>query len=272
MSARRWITAAAVLVSCAVPELDRTGAIRCGGASDGGLGLCPDGFECRLDRCCPADSAASTCPAVAAASVGSPCTGNPCSSTTSPTACCATVNARGERVLPGGYSTTINCSANSQCGDFGVCLSSAAFGRPVCLRRCTYRPGQVTPCRAAPSELSAAPSGSYVCLPDPEAQSPTDGICLPDCTAVPALCGADQCSPATHTCSNCTADPASCAAGTACNRSTGRCQRCTEDAVNTCGAAVLCVAATGECVRCGPLNRCPMGLSCTAMGRCTPRR
>ena len=50
MSARRWMLAAAVLVSCAVPELDRTGAIRCGAADDGGLGLCPSGFECRLEQ------------------------------------------------------------------------------------------------------------------------------------------------------------------------------------------------------------------------------
>lgn len=268
MSAGRWIFAAAVLVSCAVPELDRTGAIRCGPQDDSGLGLCPSGFECRLERCCPTGGSASTCPAIPAASTGSPCTAPMCTGT-STGACCATVNNRGERVLPGGYTTTLNCTSDSQCGEFGVCLNNALFGRPVCLRRCTYRAGHVTPCRDAASEVSAAPAGSYVCIPDPEGRSPNDGVCIPDCTMVPQVCGSDRCDPGTHTCANCIGNPSMCGAGTACNRSTGRCQPCGQDVSNTCGTAQVC-AASGDCVRCGLLmNPCLAGYRCNVTtGRC----
>lgn len=95
--------AVALLVSCAVPELDRAGAIRCGAADDGGGGLCPSGFECRLERCCPADSSTSTCPAVSTPLVGAPCTANPCSNTSALSACCAP-----STTFPGGYTTTLN--------------------------------------------------------------------------------------------------------------------------------------------------------------------
>jgi hypothetical protein len=246
VSARRWMLAAAVLVSCAVPALDRTGAIRCGTA-DGGLGLCPDGFECRLDRCCPTDSPTGTCPSIPASTSGAPCTAPACATGTAVTACCATVNAVGARVLPGGYTTTTNCTSNGQCGEFGACEGGAGFDRTVCLRRCTYRAGRVTPCRDAPAELAAASSGSYVCVPDPEGRASSDGICVPDCTAVPALCGsAAQCNPTTHTCGNCNTNPAMCTGATICNRATGECARCAP-LINPCPAGTMCNVGSGRC-------------------------
>ena len=241
MSARRWVLAAAVLVSCAVPELDRTGEIRCGAADDSGLGLCPSGFECRLERCCPTDSSTSTCPGVASPTVGAPCSTNTCASLTSTVACCAPAPS-----FPGGYTTTLNCTSNAPCGEFGVCINLPFIGRPACVRRCAYRAGAITPCRAAPSEVGASPAGSYVCIPDPEGRAPNDGVCIPDCTVTPAVCGpALQCNPATHTCGNCASNPAICTGGTTCNR------------------------VSGECGRCSVLNPCPAGSSCNlVMGRC----
>ena len=222
MSARRWMLAVAVLVSCAVPELDRTGEIRCGTADDSGLGLCPSGFECRLDHCCPTDSSTSTCPAVASPTVGAPCSTNVCTSLTSTVACCAPAPS-----FPGGYTTTLNCTSNAPCGEFGVCISLPSVGRPACLRRCTYRAGAITQCRAAPSEVGASPAGTYVCIPDPEGRAPNDGVCIPDCTATPAVCGTSlQCNAATHTCGNCMSNPAMCTGGTVCHRDSGLCGRC----------------------------------------------
>lgn len=245
MSARRWLLAAAMLVSCAVPELDRAGAIRCGAADDSGLGLCPSGFECRLERCCPTDSSASTCPAVAAAIVGAPCTTNMCASTTTTAACCAPSTS-----FPGGYTTTLNCTSNAPCGEFGVCINFSFIGRTACLRRCTYHAGAITACRAAPTEVAASPSGTYVCIPDPEGRSPNDGVCIPDCTVTPSVCGAGlQCNATTRTCTSssggCSSNPAMCVGGTACHRDSGECGRCS--LVNTCPTGQTCSIVTGRC-------------------------
>lgn len=240
MSAHRWILAAALLVSCAVPELDRAGAIRCGAADDGG-GLCPSGFECRLERCCPTDSSTSTCPAVSTPLVGAPCTANPCSNTSALSACCAP-----STTFPGGYTTTLNCTSNSPCGEFGACITFPFVGRAACVRRCTYRQGMVTPCRAAPSEVAAAREGSYVCIPDPEGRASNDGVCIPDCTVTPAVCsGTLQCNPATHTCGNCVTNPSLCTGGTACNRLTGECGRCS--LLVACPAGQMCSVVSGRC-------------------------
>ena len=43
--------------ACAPPSLSETGSILCSGEH-----TCPGGFECRWDHCCPATSAATTCP------------------------------------------------------------------------------------------------------------------------------------------------------------------------------------------------------------------
>jgi hypothetical protein len=232
--------AAALLASCAAPALDRDGNIRCGAADSTGLGLCPSGYECRLERCCPADSSTSTCPAVASATVGAPCTGNTCT-TTSTAACCAPTT-----TFPGGYSTTLNCSSNAPCGEFGVCINLVFIGRTACLRRCTWREGAITPCRAAPSELGASPAGSYVCIADPEGRAPNDGVCIPDCTVTPSVCGdALRCDPVTHTCGNCNTNPAMCPAGTACNRASGQCGRCS--LLVPCPAGQSCTLASGRC-------------------------
>lgn len=243
MSARRWMIVVAVLVSCAVPELDRTGMIRCGTDDGNGLGMCPSGFECRLEHCCPADSPTSTCPAVASSIVGAPCTANDCAVLTSVSACCASAP-----MFPGGYTTTPNCTSNTPCGEFGVCINFAFIGRAACVRRCTYRAGTITSCRAAPTELAASPAGTYVCIPDPEGRSPNDGVCIPDCTANSAVCGtALQCNPATHTCGNCNNNPALCTGGTTCNRTSGGCGDCSTSNPCPVGSGLSCRPLSGRC-------------------------
>ena len=241
MSARRFFFAAALLVSCAVPELDRDGAIRCGAADGTGLGLCPSGFECRLERCCPTDSPTSTCPGVATPVVGAPCSTNTCTNTAGASACCAPVP-----TFPGGYTTTLNCTSNAPCGEFGACVNFPFIGRAACVRRCTYRAGAITPCRDGASEVGAARSGTYVCIPDPEGRAPNDGVCIPDCTVTPAVCGAAlQCNATTHTCGSCTSNPAMCTGGTTCNRVSGECGRCS--LLVPCPAGQMCTLGTGRC-------------------------
>ncbi len=241
MSARRYTFIAAMLVSCAVPELDRTGVIRCGAADDSGLGLCPSGFECRLDRCCPADSSTSTCPAVSTPTVGAPCSTNLCTDGAASGACCAP-----GPTFPGGYTTTLACTSNAPCGEFGACITLPfPPTRMACVRRCTYREGAVTPCRAAPSEVGAAAAGSYVCIPDPEGRVSNDGVCIPDCTVVPSICGTTQCNPMTHTCGSCVTNPALCTNGATCNRVTGGCVPCS--LLVACPAGQRCNIASGRC-------------------------
>lgn len=241
MSARRFFFAAALLVSCAVPELDRDGDIRCGAVDGTGLGLCPSGFECRLERCCPADSPTSTCPGVATPVVGAPCSTNACTNTAAAAACCAPAP-----TFPGGYTTTLNCTSNAPCGEFGACVNFPFIGRAACVRRCTYRAGAITPCRDAPSEVGAARSGTYVCIPDPEGRAPNDGVCIPDCTVTPSVCGATlQCNATTHTCGSCTSNPAMCTGGTTCNRVSGECGRCS--LLVPCPAGQNCTLGTGRC-------------------------
>ncbi len=273
MTAPRWLLAITVVASCSAPDLDRTGAILCGPANADGVGLCPSGYECRLEHCCPSTSATSACPGETAATTGAPCGPGTCTlSSTASTACCATVNANAREVFRGGYATMLNCTSNAQCGAYGTCTTLQGIGRPACWRRCTYRAGMVTPCRDAASEIASSPSGSYVCVPDPEGRAPNDGVCIPDCTAVPTVCGNDVCDPATHTCHGCTANT-SCAAGQVCNRSSGQCSDpCTAlTAVRLCGALTLCVLRTGNCIYC-PETPCPAGFSCNATtGRCAAR-
>lgn len=241
MSARRYALAAALLMSCGVPALDTTGAIRCGAPEDGGLGLCPRGFECRLERCCPADSSTSTCPGVSNPTTGAPCSTNECRDATTSGPCCAP-----RATFPGGYTTTVACTSNAPCGEFGACITLPFLsGRTACVRRCAYREGAVTQCRAAPSEVSAAAAGSYVCVPDPEGRASNDGICIPDCTVVPSLCGTTQCNPMTHTCGSCVSNPALCAAGSACNRVTGGCGPCS--ALVPCPNGQRCTLTSGRC-------------------------
>ena len=243
MSARRFFFAAALLVSCAVPELDRDGAIRCGSADGTGLGLCPSGFECRLERCCPTDSSTSTCPGVATPVVGAPCSTNVCTNTAGASACCAPAP-----TFPGGYTTTLNCTSNAPCGEFGACINLAFMGRSACLRRCTYRAGAFTPCRAAPSETGASPAGTYVCISDPEGRAPNDGVCIPDCTVTPAVCSAAlQCNAATHTCGSCSNNPGMCTGGTTCNRISGLCGRCTRTGADACPGRQTCMPILGRC-------------------------
>ncbi|MDB4928087.1 MAG: hypothetical protein JWM10_571 [Myxococcaceae bacterium] len=243
MSARRWVFAAAVLVSCAVPELDTEGNIVCG--ATGTTPRCPEGYDCRLGRCCPSGSPLGACPVTQTGGIGAPCAAPACAaSSTAAASCCATVNGRGRAVFPGGYTTLLGCATTAQCGSNGVCIDATALlQNPVCLRRCYLPTGSTyAPCRNAPSEGGAA---GYVCVKDPDDRDANAGICIPDCTVVPDLCPG-TCNVASHTCQSCSFNRALCVGTT------------------------VCRAGTCETVACGATNlNCPAGSFCSlAMRRC----
>jgi hypothetical protein len=173
---RAWLVLVAlVLGACSVPDLDVAGGILCG--NDGGAGGCPDNFECRFGRCCPATGGTGACNPRGL--------GNAC---TNPPDCVAPV--MGQQVVclttenvppvkfPGGYCSAGPCDSsmpNTSCGPEGVCYNR------TCIRRCTLQPGEnYTPCRG---------SQPYSCVRvnslDPNS---TVGVCLPDCTRDPSVC------------------------------------------------------------------------------------
>ncbi len=193
----------ALLVGCAVPELDRGGAIVCGAANEPNGG-CPTGFTCSAARCCPnAALDGGVCPTLPAACEGQSCTaaglivGRPCTALPqcqNPAMGEVQLCAQGAQI-PGGYCTATCRNIGASCGnDQGICVSARAIlglTGGVCLRTCRLPAGVlVARCRA-----EGAPN-QYVCVQVP---GTTFTACVPDCKAVP--CGSGQvCDERTRVC------------------------------------------------------------------------
>jgi len=257
-----WI---ALYGACAMPELDTQGTIRCGVE-----GLCPQGYQCRLDRCCPAGAALTACPMLPPGIAGAPCTG---------TTCTVAVGARSVAGVcmpppnfPGGYCTVTRCDPNDSagsCGDFAVCVpvNDSAY----CVRRCVFDPlrPQPQPCRNLPGET---PDGdtAYVCIKDPYDRTANAGLCVPDCTRT-NMCGTNStCEASTRRCvpRDCRHVPNVCEPmGLSCNRNTGQCIRCEIlDSTECTRAEPLCgMTPLGNCrQRCTNNMPCLSGLRCVA--------
>jgi hypothetical protein len=175
--------------------------------------------------------------------VGAPCSTNVCANTAAASACCAPAP-----TFPGGYTTTLNCTSNARAGSSArASTSPSSAARRACGAAPTAR--AITPCRDGASEVGAARSGNYVCIPDPEGRASNDGVCIPDCTVAPSVCGATlQCNPATHTCGSCATNPALCTGGTTCNRITGECGRCSLlTGTSPCPGGQMCNLVSGRC-------------------------
>lgn len=209
--------ALSLLLGCAVPELDATGAIVCGTNS-----LCPTGFRCELGRCCPSDAGVS-CPVLARACVGSATAnfveGSP------PSTCVADANrlyaecsARGGSNECGGFS----CNARLVSPTMGRCLvpSSAQIG-----------------CPSASAIGNSCWEGRGVCVGtvqlgfDPMSVFDRSVVCVPTCSF-----------PQGHS-------QAQCGAGAVCARLSGLTSPvCSPDCrVHGCGSSSTCDRATGSC-------------------------
>lgn len=206
---RAWLVAALV-TACGVPALERTGAIRCGPATDPNGG-CPDGYLCTAERCCP--TGAAGCPSLPLAceghdvpsfSAGSapavcrePVTAGRACTLTGATRCPAGFECNGALTgaagaFPGGYCTQLACN-EAACGAAGgVCIPSAVG--QVCAMRCTLPQGEpFARCRDDQP-------GRYVCA-HLVSRSLDATVCVPDCTTTPAACGAGtRCDPRTRAC------------------------------------------------------------------------
>ncbi len=253
---------ALLLGACAIPDLDTAGNIRCG--SDG---ACPDGYQCRIGRCCPAGAARNACPTVPAGTPGAPCTGATCTATLGARQVAGTCVA----TFPGGYCTVANCDVNDSagtCGEFAACVASNTA--TVCIRRCAFDPSRPQPqaCRDLAGE---APGGAtqYVCIKDPYDRAATAGLCVPDCTRV-NWCGANtMCDPATRSClaTDCRRTAGVCESmGQSCDAANGQCFRCADQRTaadcnrvgRPCGVTTL-----NQCrQRCAPGAACPAGSLC----------
>lgn len=191
------------LAGCAVPDLDRTGAIVCGAANEPNGG-CPTGFACSAGKCCPSAALdGGLCPTLAPACEGPSCTtnalivGRPCAATP------ACINAAMGEVpvcaqgpqIPGGYCTATCRNIGGPCGNNqGICVSARALlGQTggVCLRTCRLPAGEaVARCR------SDGAANQYVCVQVP---GTTFTACVPDCKVAP--CGSGQvCDERTRVC------------------------------------------------------------------------
>lgn len=199
----------ALIAGCAVPELDRGGAIVCGTNN-----LCPEGFACELGRCCPADAGVS-CPTLPRACVGST-TGSGCvdaanlygSCPLRGTAVCGGFECLPRSAMPtAGYcfvpslaqtSCTLATQIGNPCWDGkGVCVGVTQlgfdpmtfFGRSVlCLPTCT-----------APAGQAQSQCGSLaVCQ---RLSGLSSGVCAPDCRSL------------------------GCGAGSTCDRTSGTCRQ-----------------------------------------------
>jgi hypothetical protein len=204
----------ALIAGCAVPELDRGGAILCGTNN-----LCPQGFACELGRCCPADAGLS-CPALPRACVGST-TGSGCVDATNLYGNCplrgASVCGALECLPRTSAPTTGFCflpgDAQAEClptvpginpstlignrcwGGKGVCVGvnqlgfdpMGFFGRSVlCLPTCAPPAGQAQS-QCGPLAVCQRLSGL------------TNGVCGPDCRSLGCTTGS-TCDRATGTC------------------------------------------------------------------------
>ena len=202
----------ALIAGCAVPELDRTGAIVCGTNN-----LCPAGFACELGRCCPADAGVS-CPTLPRACVGS--------STTS--ACLDATNLFGSCAPRGG----------SGCGVFECVPRIGMLNAGFCTVPMSTRTSPEQPCTTLSHVGNRCWDGKGVCVGvtqlglDPSILGGAVA-CLPTCTA-PAGQGQSQCGNLSVcqrlsglTSAVCVTDCRSlgCTDGSICDRATGICRQ-----------------------------------------------
>lgn len=257
---------AALLAACAIPDLDTAGNIRCGTE-----GLCPEGFQCRIGRCCPA-AAPSVCPALPANVVGAPCVAGACTIDLGTRSISATCLPR----EPGGYCTIVGCDLNDSagsCGEFGACVPRNSGA--TCVRRCAFDPmrPQPQPCRDLPGEVPAGTSTQYVCIKDPYDRTTTAGLCVPDCTRMNWCTGNTICDPTTRSClpTDCRRTPNVCEPmGLSCDSSTGQCFRCSDYRGVECSRAGRPCGLVGMACRqrCSSTTPCPIDATCVA-GLCT---
>jgi len=180
----------ALIAGCAVPELDRGGAIVCGTNN-----LCPSGFTCELGRCCPADAGVS-CPTLRRACAGSR-TGSGCIDAENIYANCSmrtgascgalecvprsAIPGAGICTVPSAQSSTVDmpcrvaANVGGSCWDGkGVCVAASQLGLNqgifpdfVCLVACTPPAGQSqSSCGALAVCQRLAGLSSSVCVPD----------------------------------------------------------------------------------------------------------
>lgn len=163
----RGLFVALMLVACAVPELDRGGAIVCGERN-----LCPEGFSCELGRCCPAD-AGSTCPTLPVACVG---VANASFQGAPPSTCVAGANAL--------YNDCALRGGESACGGY---TCNARLATPT-MGFCFVPPAAQLPCIAAASIGSSCWEGRGVCVGavqlgyDPMSVFGRSVVCIPVCS------------------------------------------------------------------------------------------
>jgi len=268
----RWraLSYAALLCACGISDLDTKGNIRCGAD-----GACPDGYQCRVGRCCPAGAALNACPVVP---VGTP--GAPCAATS--ITCTANLGSRevvGNCIaaFPGGYCTVSGCDPNNSdgtCGSSAACVPNGTSAN--CLRRCGFDPARPPPqpCRDLPGEVPTGEETRYVCIKDPYDRTTTAGLCVPDCTRL-NYCGANTtCDAATRSCVpvDCRRTAGVCEPmGQSCDAANGSCFRCSDQrtAAECTRAGRPCtVTLGGQCrQRCNATTPCPTGAMCV-LGFC----
>jgi hypothetical protein len=200
------------LAACAVPDLDRKGAIRCGVETERNGG-CPDDYTCNADRCCPVG--APGCPTLPNACEGHRVAPYPAST---PPAECASPGVAGRPcarlldcgggmlctttvgsvTIPGGYCTTLGCTGPSRSAceaGGGVCtaLAGSALSN-ACLMRCSLPAGETF------GRCRDDQPGKYICARITNTQI-NETLCIPDCESTPAICtGGSRCDLRTHRC------------------------------------------------------------------------
>lgn len=195
MSALTRLALVMALAGCAVPELDATGAIRCGAATEPNGG-CPSGFTCSAGKCCPTSALdGGACPTLRAACEGASCDatrltiGRACTNNGPlpvPSMQCveqgvvplAESRCAPSRWFPGGYCTARCATPGTACANGqGVCVSSRGItgeAGSFCLRACTLPAGEtIARCRT-----TAGQPDQYVCVTVP---GTTYTACVPDC-------------------------------------------------------------------------------------------
>lgn len=277
MSRALSLALALCLSACAAPDLDLTGPIRCGAATELNGG-CPEGSSCSAGRCCATSLNETTCPPLASLALA--CDGrrvDPFPAGQVPAACnqasqlsvgapCANAGdcAMGARLcaptLPGGYCTA-GCESQqvgATCGPSGEGLCVRFGAGRICARRCSLPAGElVARCRGDGP-------GAYVCAQITGVPEP---LCLPDCFASPGVCGANNalvCDRRTHVCTprDCRDPGVTCDAGEVCSQSSGQCSL--DCRATPCPAGQACDTSVGACVA---GDRC-VGVTCPLLQRC----